>query len=57
MQRNWSSLIRPKRIDVDEATHTNNYGEFVIQPLERGYGITLGNALFYTGFGYCFSEG
>ena len=22
MQRNWSSLIRPKRIDVDEATHT-----------------------------------
>jgi DNA-directed RNA polymerase subunit alpha len=45
MQRNWSSLIRPKRIDVDEATHTNNYGEFVIQPLERGYGITLGNSL------------
>jgi len=45
MQRNWSSLIRPKRIDVDEATHTRFYGEFTIQPLERGYGITLGNAL------------
>ena len=45
MQRNWSSLIRPKRIDVDEATHTNFYGEFTIQPLERGFGITLGNAL------------
>ncbi|MCX5848474.1 MAG: DNA-directed RNA polymerase subunit alpha [Deltaproteobacteria bacterium] len=45
MQRNWSSLIRPKRIDVDEATHTNSYGEFVIQPLERGFGITLGNAI------------
>jgi DNA-directed RNA polymerase subunit alpha len=45
MQRNWSSLIRPKRIDVDEATHTNLYGEFAIQPLERGFGITLGNAL------------
>jgi DNA-directed RNA polymerase subunit alpha len=45
MQRNWSSLIRPKRIDVDEATHTNFYGEFAIQPLERGFGITLGNAL------------
>jgi len=45
MQRNWSSLIRPKRIDVDEATHTNSYGEFVIQPLERGFGITLGNSL------------
>jgi DNA-directed RNA polymerase subunit alpha len=45
MQRNWSSLIRPKRVDVDEATHTRFYGEFAIQPLERGYGVTLGNAL------------
>ena len=45
MQRNWSSLIRPKRIDVDNVTHTRFYGEFTIQPLERGFGITLGNAL------------
>jgi DNA-directed RNA polymerase subunit alpha len=45
MQRNWSSLIRPKRVDVDETTHTRFYGEFTIQPLERGFGITLGNAL------------
>lgn len=45
MQRNWSSLIRPKRVDVDEATRTRSYGEFTIQPLERGFGITLGNAL------------
>ncbi|MEI6609679.1 MAG: DNA-directed RNA polymerase subunit alpha [Deltaproteobacteria bacterium] len=45
MHRNWSSLIRPKRVDVDEATRTRCYGEFTIQPLERGYGVTLGNAL------------
>ena len=45
MQRNWSSLIRPKRVDVDEVTRTRCYGEFTIQPLERGYGVTLGNAL------------
>ncbi len=45
MHRNWSSLIRPKRIDFDAATHTRFYGEFTIQPLERGFGITLGNAL------------
>jgi DNA-directed RNA polymerase subunit alpha len=45
MQRNWSSLIRPKRVDVDESTHTRFYGEFTIQPLERGFGVTLGNAL------------
>jgi DNA-directed RNA polymerase subunit alpha len=30
---------------VDESTHTRLYGEFTIQPLERGYGVTLGNAL------------
>jgi DNA-directed RNA polymerase subunit alpha len=45
MQRNWNSLIRPKRIEIDEATHTSFYGEFICQPLERGFGITLGNAL------------
>jgi len=45
MQRNWSTLIRPKRVDVDETTHTRFYGEFTIQPLERGFGITLGNSL------------
>jgi len=45
MQRNWRSLIQPKRIDIDEATHTRFYGEFSCQPLERGFGTTLGNAL------------
>lgn len=45
MQKNWDSLIRPKRIDIDESTHTQSYGEFTCQPLERGFGITLGNAL------------
>ncbi|MDA8123919.1 MAG: DNA-directed RNA polymerase subunit alpha [Deltaproteobacteria bacterium] len=45
MQRNWRSLIQPKRIEIDEATHTPFYGEFSCQPLERGFGTTLGNAL------------
>jgi len=45
MQRNWRSLIQPKRIDIDDATHTRFYGEFSCQPLERGFGTTLGNAL------------
>jgi len=45
MQRNWRSIIRPKRIEIDEATHTPFYGEFSAQPLERGFGITFGNTL------------
>ncbi len=35
----------PKGIEVDETTLTDSYGKFVLQPLERGFGITLGNAL------------
>lgn len=45
MQRNWRSIIRPKRIEIDDATHTRFFGEFVCQPLERGFGVTFGNAL------------
>jgi DNA-directed RNA polymerase subunit alpha len=35
----------PKGIEVDESTLSDSYGKFVLQPLERGFGITLGNAL------------
>ncbi|MBM4271472.1 MAG: DNA-directed RNA polymerase subunit alpha [Deltaproteobacteria bacterium] len=45
MQKSWRSLIRPKRIEIDEGTHSRFYGEFTCQPLERGFGITLGNAI------------
>jgi len=44
-QRNWDVLIKPKKIEIDETTHSPFYGEFTCQPLERGYGITLGNSL------------
>jgi len=43
--RNWRELIRPKRLEVNSATHTSFYGKFSCEPLERGYGTTLGNAL------------
>ncbi len=35
----------PAKIDVDEATHTDKFGRFIAQPLERGYGVTLGNVM------------
>jgi DNA-directed RNA polymerase subunit alpha len=43
--RNWRELIKPKSIVIDDETHTSFYGKFVCEPLERGYGITIGNAL------------
>lgn len=45
MYRNWRSLIKPRAIEVDNDTLTSTYGKFTAKPLERGYGLTLGNAL------------
>lgn len=44
-ERNWRDLIKPKALDVDKETLTTTYGKFVARPLERGYGLTLGNTL------------
>ncbi len=44
MQKNWRELIKPKRLEI-ETTDPNTYGKFECEPLERGFGITLGNAL------------
>ncbi len=43
--RNWRELIRPRSVPVDQETLTDTYGKFVVEPLERGFGITLGNSL------------
>lgn len=43
--RNWRELIRPRRLEVDEETFTSTYGRFHCEPLERGFGTTLGNSL------------
>ena len=45
MATNWRALIRPRRLEVEEPTLTELYGRFACEPLERGFGITLGNAL------------
>jgi DNA-directed RNA polymerase subunit alpha len=43
MAKNWRDLIRPRTLEVEEKA--NNYGKFTCEPLERGFGTTLGNAL------------
>jgi DNA-directed RNA polymerase subunit alpha len=40
---NWQQMIRPERLQVEECSAT--YGKFVCEPLEPGYGITIGNTL------------
>jgi DNA-directed RNA polymerase subunit alpha len=43
--RNWRQLIRPKKLEIDHETLTPKFGRFVAEPLERGFGTTVGNSL------------
>jgi DNA-directed RNA polymerase subunit alpha len=43
--KNWRQLIRPRRLEQDDPAETQNYGRFWCEPLERGFGQTLGNSL------------
>ena len=45
IDKNWGRLIRPRRLEAEEGTLSENYGRFACEPLERGFGQTLGNAL------------
>lgn len=45
MQNDWCELTKPKAVEFDEKELTQTYGRFLAEPLERGYGITIGNAL------------
>lgn len=40
-----SYLKMPESVVLDESSYSNTYGKFSLQPLERGYGVTLGNSL------------
>jgi len=44
-QRNWRDLIKPKNLDVETKSLSPTYGKFVAEPLERGFGTTIGNCL------------
>ena len=45
MSRNWRDLIRPKAIQLETESASDFYGKFTCEPLERGFGITIGNSL------------
>ena len=45
LDRNWRSLIKPERLDVDPGVDPQRTATLIAEPLERGFGQTLGNAL------------
>jgi len=45
IQRNWQSLIKPEKLDVESGSDPSRIATVVAEPLERGFGMTLGNAI------------
>lgn len=45
LQKNWQDLIKPNKLDVASGRDARRVATIVAEPLERGFGMTLGNAL------------
>jgi len=45
IQKNWQELIKPTNLDMVTTEECGNKAKVVVEPLERGFGLTLGNAL------------
>ncbi len=45
IQKNWQELIKPNKLEILPGTDSSRFATIVAEPLERGFGVTLGNAL------------
>ena len=45
IQKNWQELIKPKKLDIVLSEASRKVATVVAEPLERGFGQTLGNSL------------
>ena len=45
LQKNWMELIKPSKMDVNVEQNDGKSGTLIAEPLERGFGLTLGNAI------------
>lgn len=45
IQKNWQELIKPNKLEVNPGDDPQRFATVVAEPLERGFGLTLGNAL------------
>src|SRR6202140_1017391 len=45
LQRNWQMLIKPEQLDIEFGSDAGRVATIIAEPLERGFGMTLGNSL------------
>ena len=51
MQRNWETLIKPDKLEVEPGAEPSRTATVIAEPLERGFGMTLGNAIAWSSSG------
>ena len=45
IEKNWRELLKPSEININQGQDPEKFSKITVEPLERGYGTTLGNAL------------
>ena len=45
IHKNWVELIKPAQLEVQQTNDSTRQGTVIAEPLERGFGLTIGNAL------------
>ena len=45
MRIRWRGFELPTKVICEEATKTDRYSKFIVEPFERGFGTTIGNSL------------
>ena len=45
IEKNWQELIKPAKLEIQPGSDPSRLATVVAEPLERGLGLTLGNAL------------
>lgn len=45
ISKNWQELMKPSKVQVEPGRNPEMHGKIVVEPLERGFGLTMGNAL------------
>ncbi|MCP4750256.1 MAG: DNA-directed RNA polymerase subunit alpha [Proteobacteria bacterium] len=45
LQKNWEGLEIPKKLEVVRESFSETYGRFILEPLQKGFGVTVGNSI------------
>jgi DNA-directed RNA polymerase subunit alpha len=45
IEKNWMTLIKPKKLTIKSDEHNSNIATLIADPLEKGFGLTIGTAL------------